>query len=438
MKLFIDDDEEDEDSDSEESDSTIDIGALREISILRLLRHHNSHPNIVSIADVKPLECGEEEEVGAGTEGYLGMAMPVYHDGTLASAIDDGDRKMTKADKVRIAHGLLSGVAFLHRNGIIHRDIKSDNCMLNLSADEGPSCVLIDFSLSKLVNGAMYECTSAPTLRFGDESGETHTPSAGTPTYRAPEVISLAPYGLKSDCWSVGVVLLELLTGHTLKVEKDGQAVRLVEDMMGKLPDQPFANLVRGLLEVDPAKRLSAEEALQSKVFAKFGLAVAEETLKIVELGAAFDEDYSEYGDDDGRLSTITNVSDKKGGKGSKVKIDPKLARRQKQIDKICNDLNCSHPLTRQAALTYATHMLELDETIFDGPGKAESQGLLDCAVLAAKMFEEEVPDTDELDEREDGLFAEWMVEEFRDTETTVWMLMDYCLLPRRLVSWAA
>jgi len=453
LKLFIDDDEDDddnEDSDNEEessSDGTIDIGALREISILRLLRSTNSHRNIVPIVDVKPVECGEEDEVGAGTQGYLGMAMPVYHDGTLARVIDDGSAKaMAKADKVRIAHGLLSGVAFLHRNGIIHRDIKSDNCMMMSSpsgGDDGPSCVLIDFSLAKLVNGAMYEGTAMPNLRFGDVAGDTHTPSAGTPTYRAPEVINLEPYGLKSDCWSVGVVLLELLSGQSLQVEKDGQAVRLVRDMVTKLPDQPFANLVRGLLEVNPEQRLSAEDALQSKVFDKFGLSVTDETRKIVDLGHAFEEDYVDCLDEGGdgsntRLSTITNVSNKKGGGSTKTgKIDPKLVRRQKQIDKVCHALNCAHPLTPHAALTYATHMLELDETIFDGPGKTESQGLLDCVVLAAKMFEENVPDCQELDECENGLFGEWTLEEFIDSETTIWMLMDYCLLPRRLVDWA-
>ena len=142
-------------------------------------------------------------------------------------------------------------------------------------------------------------------------------------------------------------------------------------------------------------------------------------------------------------MRDATNQTDAVGSTGSKTpgktktKVDPKLARRMKAIDRVCHDLDVSHPLVRHAALTYATHMLELDETIFDGgPGKAESQALLDCVVLAAKTFECDVPDLNELDEKEMGIFKDWSMEEYVDTETTVWMLMDFCLLPRRLVSW--
>ena len=461
LKLFEDSDDEDEceaeesddddandDSDDEDEEGEphenqlLDLGAIREISILRLLRHANAHPNIVEIAYVKPIECGEEENVGAGTDGVLGLAMPVYHDGTVASAIDNGSLG-AKKDKVAIAHGLLSAVAYLHRNGVIHRDIKADNVCLMRQDDGTLQPILIDFSLAKLCNAAMYEETAEPTMRFGDTSGEqetTHTGECGTPTYRAPEVIAGEPYGLVSDCWSVGVILLELITGHTLTVEKDGQAIRLVQELTSQLPDQPFANLVRGLLTVDPAKRMATYDALQSKLFQKFGLEIGDETRRIVAIGDAFDEE--ENGNEEIRgLRDATNnkVDDNNaGGKtpGKKSKVNPKLARRMKAIDKVCHELDVKHLLTPHAALTYATHMLELDETIFDGPGKAESQGLLDCVVLAAKVFECEAVDLNELDEREAGMFKDWSMDDYVDTETTVWMLMDFCLLPRRLVNW--
>jgi len=460
LKLFIDEDDSDDESEAEESDDEsdadandsddaegevpenqlLDLGAIREISILRLLRHANGHPNIVEIADVKPIECGEEENVGAGTDGVLGLAMPVYHDGTVASAIDNGSLA-AKKDKVALAHGLLSAVTYLHRNGIIHRDIKADNVCLMRQDDGTLQPILIDFSLAKLCNAAMYEETAEPAMRFGDTSGEqetTHTGECGTPTYRAPEVIAGEPYGLVSDCWSVGVILLELITGHTLTVEKDGQAIRLVQELTSQLPDQPFANLVRGLLTVDPAKRLTAYDALQSKLFLKFGLEIGEETRRIVAIGEAFDEEDNGNEEIRGLRDATNKVDNNAGGKtpGKKTKVNPKLARRMKAIDKVCHELNVQHPLAPHAALTYATHMLELDETIFDGPGKAESQGLLDCVVLAAKVFECEAVDLNELDEREAGMFKEWSMEDYVDTETTVWMLMDFCLLPRRLVNW--
>lgn len=437
LKQFIDD-EEDGGEDGDESDcgndGTLDLGAMREISILRVLRCGNGHPNIVPMVDVKPIECGEEENVGAGLEGVLGMGMPVYHRGTLSSATDNAAIR-SKADKVRIAHGLLSGVAYLHRNGIIHRDIKGDNIMLS----EDFSVVLIDFSLAKLVNAAMFEGSSEPQNRFGDISGATHTVSQGTPTYRAPEVIRQEPYGLTSDCWSVGVVLLELLTGHTLKVEKDGQALRLIEEVKTKLPDQPFANLVRGLLEVDPLKRLGARAALNSNVFNKFGLTVSANTDKIIDLGTAFDENF-DPDEDNGGNAALRDVSNGKGGNSGgrrgKARVDSVTDRRQKHLEKICNELNCSHPLTRHAALTYATlWATELDDTIFDVD--AGTQTLLDCAVLAVKMFETELPNLEDLEERESGPFKDWVLEEYKDTETSLWMMMDYCLLPRKVGAWA-
>ena len=106
LKLFIDDDdssdEEEEEADDSDDDGddasssydkdeyrTMDISALREISILRLLRDKNAHSNVVQIHDVTTDGCREEEDQeGAGTDGYMGVAMPLFPLGTLSDAID--------------------------------------------------------------------------------------------------------------------------------------------------------------------------------------------------------------------------------------------------------------------------------------------------------------------------------------------------------------
>ena len=111
LKMF-DQDEDDED------DVGTSIGALRELTILRLFRGDNSHSNIIEMNDV---QTGFEEEEGAGTGGAMSMAMPVFPRGSLEDSIAS---MPSKKAKIIIAHGILSAVAHLHENGIIHRDIK--------------------------------------------------------------------------------------------------------------------------------------------------------------------------------------------------------------------------------------------------------------------------------------------------------------------------
>lgn len=111
LKLFVEDDEDGEDENNWAS-RVIDLGALREISCLRLFRHKNSHQNIIEIADVQT-EFDDGSEAGAGTAGCLGMAMPLYSGGSLLAAIAKKSR-FSRSIKVSIAHGILSAVAHLH------------------------------------------------------------------------------------------------------------------------------------------------------------------------------------------------------------------------------------------------------------------------------------------------------------------------------------
>jgi hypothetical protein len=121
--------------------------------------------------------------------------------------------------------------------------------------------------------------------------------------------------------------------------------------------------------------------------------------------------------------------SSKKNGKKSS-KRDSKLERRMKMIDRLCSELNSTHPFTRRAALEYSQQLEQLDDSI---DNTDESQSLLDCVVLANRFFELDVLDLEELDETEQGRFASWSLEEYIDNEATLFMILDYCLYPRRL-----
>jgi len=440
LKLFLDDEEEEDDDEEEEEDegeenqTDMDLGALREISALRLLRDENGHENIVPMVDVKSAvseeEVYEDGEYGAGTEGCLGMAMPLYQCGTLGDGIDSG-KLHSRKQKVKVAHGLLCAVAYLHDNGIIHRDIKADNVMLE-QEDEGEGNIfrpiLIDFSLAKIVNGAMYGQTGDHSFRMdgSDTKEPTHTGEVGTVTYQAPEVVQSKPYGLPSDLWSVGVILLEVIRNKTLEVNKNKQAEKMISDALEELPDQPFPNLVRGLLTKDPEKRLTARDALKSPVFAKFGMVVPPVRMIDVALALPFDDEEDEEEDENSHPNNGTKKNNSK-------KKDTVLRKRQNIICRICRDMEYSHPMTKHAALAFSEQMFQLDDMMDD---LSESQSLLDCIVLAAKFYEAELPDLNDLNEKTIGSFKNWSIDEYIDNETTIWMMMDHCLYPRVMDKW--
>ena len=80
---------------------------------------------------------------------------------------------------------------------------------------------------------------------------------------------------LRAIFWSVGVILLEMIQNHTVEAEKNKEALRMIEEAKNKLPPQPLPNLIRGLLAVNPEERLSARQALESPLFAKFSYSCA-------------------------------------------------------------------------------------------------------------------------------------------------------------------
>src|SRR5207244_4115051 len=115
---------------------------------------------------------------------------------------------------------LAEALAYAHREGIIHRDIKSDNIMLDRN------CVpqIMDFGLAK---------------RLDDDAAMTTDGSIlGTPAYMSPEQAKgkLAEVGPHSDQYSLGVVLYELITGQK---PFDGPSHAVIAQVIGKEPRPP-------------------------------------------------------------------------------------------------------------------------------------------------------------------------------------------------------
>mmetsp|Transcript_29268 Transcript_29268/g.44011 ORF Transcript_29268/g.44011 Transcript_29268/m.44011 type:complete len:439 (+) Transcript_29268:67-1383(+) len=394
----------------DESNETLELGTLRELSILRLLRGSNSHPNIVEMVDV--MEPGEE---GDCTNGNLCMAMPLFRMGDMRQAIKTeivSPGAAGRKQRVHIAHGLLSAVAFLHDNHIIHRDIKSDNVMITMADEDSGDednikPVLIDFSLAKFVDGQ--NAVLPP--------GSTHTGEVGTPTYVAPELVKKESYGLKSDMWSVGVVLLESLIGE-LAAEKDKDAARIIEEKKASLPESPYVNLIRCLLEPDVEKRLSAREALALPVFEKFNLQPPPVRIFDIDTALPDEDDYDEDGENENKSNNASKA------KSSKQK---KLSPRERLVKKLCGEIDSKNPKTEAAALMYAKKMEQLDDEL---ENISETQTLLDCVIIANKFYEQELIDIDSLAEVYPS-FQDFDVDTFRDNEVALCSLMDYCLYLR-------
>ncbi|KAI9328042.1 kinase-like domain-containing protein [Zopfochytrium polystomum] len=152
---------------------------LREISILQSL----DHPYIVKLIEV------------IETDHYIGMVMEFASGGELFEYIL-AHRYLKEKDACRVFAQLLAGVSFIHSVGIVHRDLKLENLLL----DSNGNIIITDFGF-------------ANKSRNGDS--DLLQTSCGSPCYAAPElVISDGYVGEAADIWSCGVILYAMLCGY--------------------------------------------------------------------------------------------------------------------------------------------------------------------------------------------------------------------------------
>jgi calcium/calmodulin-dependent protein kinase I len=151
----------------------------------------------------------------------------------------------------KIFFQVISALGYLHSMGIVHRDIKPDNLLLTTTSDDAV-VKLADFGFAK---------------RIGD--GVLHTP-CGSPVYTAPEIVREEPYNQAVDMWSAGVLLYILLCGFPPFYHRDpNKLFDVIEKGVFDFPDPQWTNisntakeLVSGLLTLDPANRLTAQQVL--------------------------------------------------------------------------------------------------------------------------------------------------------------------------------
>ncbi|KAK5861402.1 hypothetical protein PBY51_022802 [Eleginops maclovinus] len=154
-------------------------------------------------------------------------------------------------------HQILEGVAYLHLNRVIHRDLKGNNIMLM------PTGVikLIDFGCARRLS-----CLNHTASNSGDLLKSVH----GTPYWMAPEVINETGYGTKSDIWSVGCTVFEMATGKPPLAHMDKLAALFyIGAKRGLMPSLPegFSDNAKDFVQIsltsDQRIRPSADQLLK-------------------------------------------------------------------------------------------------------------------------------------------------------------------------------
>jgi ankyrin repeat protein/serine/threonine protein kinase len=220
-------------------DESARLRFLREARAAASLRH----PNIASVF-----------HLGKSGENYF-YAMEFVEGETVESFIKRTGRMEVKV-ALEIAGQVAAGLAAVHKQNLVHRDIKPGNIMVSLEEQGARTVKIIDLGLAKAVRESLSEALISTPGVF-----------AGTPAFASPEQLAGVGVDIRSDLYSLGVTLWEMLTGKApfrgspAEVMHQHQHAPLpVEQLKGIA--QPLVVLLELLLEKDPARRFQSPAEL--------------------------------------------------------------------------------------------------------------------------------------------------------------------------------
>ena len=208
----------------------------REISIQRAMNHEN----IIGIYEV------------FNNDTYLFIVMEYASQGDLLHYVR-GKKKLSEEEALKYFRQLIYGIAHIHCRGVLHRDIKLDNILL----DDDMGVKICDFGVSRQL------C-----------KGQIIKEQCGTPAYLAPEIIINCGYsGFFSDLWSIGIALFTMLCG-TVPYRGNSLQELLNAEKNDKIVYPSYLSplskdLIERLLEFEPYKRITIPEILQHPWFTR-------------------------------------------------------------------------------------------------------------------------------------------------------------------------
>jgi len=215
---------------------------LNEIEILNRI----DHPNVVKLA-----EMFEDDK-------NFYMVLELMKGGSLQSrlaSLQSASRRLTEPEIYKIIAPIVDAMEYCHSENVVHRDLKPDNILYESEPVEKSILKISDFGFAKFF-----------------ESSKMLTTLCGSPNYVAPEIISHdhPQYDCKVDCWSLGVILFEFLSGEIpfSKALKTDPKNFKMEELFNEIKSGKYEfnenwadispdakDLVSKLLVVDPKKR---------------------------------------------------------------------------------------------------------------------------------------------------------------------------------------
>eukprot|EP00178_Gracilaria_changii_P017780 TRINITY_DN506_c0_g1_i1.p1 TRINITY_DN506_c0_g1~~TRINITY_DN506_c0_g1_i1.p1 ORF type:complete len:487 (+),score=92.93 TRINITY_DN506_c0_g1_i1:157-1461(+) len=214
---------------------------MREVDIMKSV----SHPNVVDTIDI------------FDSPSQLHIVLEYMQGGELFDIIAEAG-SFSEQQAAQVTRDVIKGIKYLHMHDIVHRDIKPENVLCK--AKSWPLQVKIaDFGLANFSKDG--------------EINEQEQNMIGTPGYVAPEVVKREKYGPGVDMWAIGVLLYIMLSGKMPFYGRDDHAcLKMTATGKYSMPAKEWSkisddaiSLVKGLLQLNPEKRLTANAALEHR-----------------------------------------------------------------------------------------------------------------------------------------------------------------------------